>query len=257
MVIAAGGLPDAVPALLCLTVLLLSTAGSAMLNSLFDLALDRNMTRLAGRVEALDRVTAPRLLLAALSCIALALLLALTRLNLLTFLLTLAAILLYALLYTLRLKRRSPWGAIPGGLPGALPVLIGQAAVTGAIDTGGLLLCAVVFLWQPPHFWLLALRWRDDYGTAGVPVLPVVWGERYTRFLILLYTVSLLPATLALTLFGTCSGLFALWGGLAWCFFVIASYRLAVRSRRYDRAFRASIVYLAVLLVGVIIDISR
>lgn len=252
MVTAARGLPEPGTAFICLASLLLAAAGSAMLNSLLDRAPDRNMGRLEGRVRALDAVGPARLLGTALACIAVALLLALNRL---VFLLTLAAVILYALVYTLLLKRRSPWGAIPGGIPGALPVLIGQAAVSGAVEPAGLILFAAVFLWQPPHFWLLALRYREEYRAAGVPVLPLARGEAYTRRLVLLYATALLPAALALPLTGCCSPLFAAAATLLWLWFMAACWRHAVRARRFGRAFRASLVYLGALLAAVILDI--
>ncbi|MCM2360003.1 MAG: heme o synthase [Geobacteraceae bacterium] len=254
MVTAARELPEPGTALICLASLLLAAAGSAMLNSLLDNSLDRKMARLEGRGRALDAVGPARLLGTALACIGVALLLALS-LGRLVFLLVLAAVILYALVYTLILKRRSPWGAIPGGIPGALPVLIGQAAVSGAIEPAGLLLFAAVFLWQPPHFWLLALRYRDDYRAAGIPVLPVVCGESFTRVMILLFVAALLPATLALPLTGSCSPFFAPVAGALWLWFMAACWHHAVRARRFERAFRASLIYLTVLLAAVILDI--
>jgi protoheme IX farnesyltransferase len=256
MATAARGLPEPRNAAICLASLLLAAAGSAMLNGLLEAPLDRKMGRLQGRVTALDTVGSTRLLCVALACIAVALSLALIGLNRLAFLLVLAAVILYSVLYTLVLKRRSPWGAVPGGIPGALPVLIGQAAVTGSIDMAGMTLFTVIFLWQPPHFWVLALHHEDDYRAAGLPVLPVACGEGYTRVLILLYVTALLPATLALPLTGCCSPLFAALAVALWLYFLAACYRHAVRARRYERAFRASVIYLTLLLAVVILDIA-
>lgn len=256
MALATRGFPGARTASLCLVTLLLAAAGAAMLNGYLDAPLDRRMVRLEGRVNALARVGATRLLVVALACIAAALLLALAGLNTLTFLLVLAAVISYSIIYTLHLKRRSPWGAVPGGIPGALPVLIGQAAATGTIDPGGVLLFAVLFLWQPPHFWLLALRYQDDYRNAGVPVLPVARGERYATVLVLLHAAALLPATLALSAIGRCSPFFSLAAGALWLYFLAACWRDGMRARRFERAFHASIVYLALLLATVILDVS-
>lgn len=255
MVTAARGLPEARTAALCLAALLLSAAGSAMLNGLLDAPLDRSMVRLRARVSALDAIGGARLLFAALTCIGAALLLGLL-LNRLVVLLILGAVLFYTLAYTLILKRRSQWGAVPGGIPGALPVLIGQAAVTGSIDMAGMTLFTVIFLWQPPHFWVLALRCQGDYRAAGLPVLPVARGEDYTRVLILLYVTALLPATLTLPLTGCCSPLFATLAVALWLYFLAACYRHAVRAKRYERAFRASVIYLTLLLAAVILDFT-
>jgi protoheme IX farnesyltransferase len=226
-----------------------------MLNGILDAPLDRKMARLRVRVGALDAIGGARLLLTALTCIGAALLLAIL-LNRLVVLLILGAVMFYTLAYTLILKRRSPWGAVPGGIPGALPVLIGQAAVTGSVDMAGITLFTVIFLWQPPHFWVLALHHEDDYRAAGLPVLPVACGDGYTKVLILLYVTALLPSTLALPLTGCCSPLFAAMAVALWLYFLAACCRHAVRAKRYERAFRASIVYLALLLAAVILDIT-
>lgn len=254
MVSAARGLPEPGTALICLATILLAATGSAMMNCFLDLPLDRKMGRLRGRVSALDAVGTVRLFAAALACIAAALSLALT-LNRLVFLLTLAAVVLYVPVYTLHLKRRSPWGAVPGGIPGALPALIGQAAVTGSIDPAGLLLFTIIFLWQPPHFWVLALRFQEEYRAAGVPVLPLARGEGYTRVLILIYATALLPATLALPATGLCSPLFAVPAAALWLWFLASLCRHAVKARRFERAFRASVIYLTALLAAVILNI--
>lgn len=253
MVTAARGLPELRTATLCLGTLLLSAAGSAMLNGLLDAPLDRKMGRLLERVRALDAVGTTRLLFVALACIAAALSLSLA-LNRLVFLFVLSAVVLYTLVYTLVLKRRFAWGAVPGGIPGALPVLIGQAAVTGSVDTAGMILFTVIFLWQPPHFWVLALRHGDDYRAAGVPVLPVVCGVKSTRTMILMFAAALLPATVTLSLTECCSPLFAVVAVALWLWFLVASVRHAVMAQRYEWAFRASVIYLAVLLLAVILD---
>ncbi|HEY6874321.1 MAG TPA: heme o synthase [Geobacteraceae bacterium] len=253
MVTAARGFPEPRTAALCLASLLLAAAGAAMLNCILDLPLDRNMGRLLARVKALDAVGTRPALRTAGACIFAALFVALA-LNRLFFLLVLAAVIFYTVIYTLILKRRFAWGAIPGGIPGALPVLIGQAAVTGTCDTAGVILFAIILLWQPPHFWLLALRCRDEYRAAGVPVLPVARGESHTKVMSLAFTGALLPATLALTLAGCSSPWFAAVAAALWVWFLAACCRHAVATRRFERAFRASVVYLALLLLAVILD---
>jgi len=254
MVIAAEGLPDPREAALCLTSLLLAAAGSAMLNGLLDAPLDRKMDRLKARVSALDTVGTSMLLAVALTCIVTGLSLALL-LNLLVFLLTLSAVILYTLAYTLFLKRRYAWGAIPGGIPGALPVLIGQAAVAGSLDIDGILLFILLFLWQPPHFWVLALRYRDDYRAAGLPVLPLACGEPYTSLMILLYVIPLLPVSVALAVIGCCSPLWAAYASILWLYLLAVMCRHVVSASRYHRAFRGSIVYLVLLLITIILDV--
>jgi protoheme IX farnesyltransferase len=157
-------------------------------------------------------------------------------------------------LYTLYLKRRSPFGAVPGGIPGALPVLIGCAASAGTLRPEALALFALMLLWQPAHFWLLALACREDYRAAGIPVLPVVLGERYAKALIFLYATALVPASLALSFMGAASAPFCAFAALDGAAFLAACWRFTIRSDRHMKAFRASILYLALLLLAVVAD---
>ena len=117
--------------------------------------------------------------------------------NVLTALLALSGILFYVLVYTKLLKRSTPQNIVIGGAAGAIPPLVGWAAATGSLTLPALVLFAVVFLWTPPHFWALALLIKRDYANAGVPMLPVVRGERETVKEILLYTAALVAFTLA------------------------------------------------------------
>jgi protoheme IX farnesyltransferase len=103
----------------------------------------------------------------------------------------------YVFIYTMWLKRRTPQNIVIGGAAGAFPPVIGWAAVTGSVDLVPLILFGIIFIWTPPHFWSLALWANDDYRRAGVPMLPVVSGARETRRQILLYTIVLIPLTLA------------------------------------------------------------
>ena len=122
--------------------------------------------------------------------------------NVLTALLALSGILFYVLVYTKLLKRSTPQNIVIGGAAGAIPPLVGWAAATGNLTLPALVLFAVVFLWTPPHFWALALLIKRDYANAGVPMLPVVRGERETAKEILLYTAALVAFTLAPALWG-------------------------------------------------------
>ena len=118
--------------------------------------------------------------------------------NLLAALLALSAIVFYVFIYTMWLKRSTVQNIVIGGAAGAVPVLVGWAAVTGGLDWPAWVLFAVIFVWTPPHFWALAMRVKDDYAAAGVPMLPVVRGEDETRRQILVYSVALVVTTLLL-----------------------------------------------------------
>jgi heme o synthase len=171
------------------------------------------------------------------------------------------SILFYVLIYTVWLKRRTPQNIVIGGAAGAFPPLIGWAAVTGDVSTMPILLFALIFLWTPPHFWALALFMKADYAAAGVPMLPVVAGERTTRIQIFLYTipmavVAVLPWTLGMT--GAFYGGAAAIGSLI--FFILATLVGFRQSGEADtmkpekRLFAYSIVYLFVLFGALAID---
>lgn len=116
--------------------------------------------------------------------------------NPLTAWLTLASLLGYAVIYTRYLKRATPQNIVIGGVAGAAPPLLGWVAVTGQVTAEPLLLMLIIFVWTPPHFWSLCIARKADYAKAGVPMLPVTHGERYTRLQVLLYSVLLVPCTL-------------------------------------------------------------
>ena len=254
MALAARGMPAAETALACLAALGLAAGGAAMLNSCLEAERDTRMARLARRTAILGRIGRGRALAAALGLIAGGLGLALALLPLAAGLLIALAAASYIFLYTLWLKGRSPYGAVPGGIPGALPALIGYSAAAPALGIDGIALFLFMLLWQPPHFWALALMYRDDYRRAGVPVLPAVFGAPYTKVLLFAYATALIPASLALWLFGPCSGRFAIAALLLGSGFLFTLWRNIIAQERYGRAFAASIVYLLLLLAALAAD---
>jgi len=254
MVMAGKGGAGGSSMLVGMTALAMAAAGSAMVNCVFDARMDRLMPRLRSRVEALARIGQVNLLILAAALIGGALTLAFRHLNTLAGLLMATAVLLYTLLYTLYLKRHSPFAAVVGGIPGALPVLIGYAAMAGTINRDALLLFLLLLLWQPPHFWALALQYQDDYRAAGVPVLPVAMGVHYTKLLILIYSATLLPLSLTLWLTGCCSGWYAFGATLAGIGYPAALYVFLFRQPDFKQAFRASLLYLGLVLFAILID---
>ena len=171
------------------------------------------------------------------------------------------SILFYVLVYTVWLKRRTPQNIVIGGAAGAFPPLIGWAAATGDIALLPVLLFLFVFLWTPPHFWALALFMKSDYAAAGVPMLPVVAGERTTRTQIGLYTipmavVAILPWPLGLTgpIYGIAAVLLTGW-------FALLALRIARRTTHADdlmkpekALFKYSILYLFVMFGALVVD---
>jgi protoheme IX farnesyltransferase len=177
--------------------------------------------------------------------------------NALAGLLALASIFYYAVIYTVWLKRRTPQNIVIGGASGASAPLIAWAAVTGHVGVPAVLLAGIVFLWTPPHFWALALYRRDDYERAGIPMLPVTHGGAETRRQILLYTLVLVPATLALVPLGVAGWVYGIPAALLGATFVHGAWRLARTpgEARAMKLFAFSIFYLFALYALLTVDV--
>jgi len=169
-----------------------------------------------------------------------------------------ASILYYVFVYTIWLKPRSAWNAVVGGAAGAAAPLIADVAVNGHLGMPGLLLFAIVFFWQPPHVWAIALYRKGDYEAAGIPMLPNVIGDEGTRRWILICTLGLVPVTLAPGLLGLLGSVYmtVAVGVNAW--FVISSIQLA--KQRTDEAarrmFHVSLAYLFAICFAMLIDLA-
>ena len=253
MVLAGHGLPDVRTGATCLFCILAAAAGSAIFNVVLERRTDAMMPRVEGRLRALNTIGAANAAVLAAALVLVSLSVSLARLNVVSTGLILAATVSYTLLYTVYLKRRSPYGTVTGGIPGALPVLIGYSAVSPRPGLDGLILFAVMLLWQPPHFLALALKYRGEYRAAGLPVMPVALGEGYSKVFALLYATALVPLALSLYILGYCSayyGWFALAAGLA---FVI-SYFTDMKRGNFGRAFLATILYMMGILGAVVVD---
>jgi protoheme IX farnesyltransferase len=176
--------------------------------------------------------------------------------NLLSAILAVAAIVFYVVVYTLLLKRNTPQNIVIGGAAGAVPVLIGWAAVTGTVGLAAWVMFAIVFFWTPPHFWALAMRYRDDYEAAGVPMMPVVRTERQTTRQIFLYAVVLVAVTLVLEPVGGLGLLYVLVAVLLGAGFVYRAARLRFEPtpQAAYKLFQYSITYLGVLFVAIAVD---
>jgi protoheme IX farnesyltransferase len=176
--------------------------------------------------------------------------------NTLTMWLTLATFVGYAIVYTVILKPATPQNIVIGGASGAMPPVLGWAAVTGEVSIEAMLLFLIIFAWTPPHFWSLALYRTEDYARAGVPMLPVTHGKRYTQLHVLLYTLILFAASL-LPYAVRMSGLFylaaALFLGGIYLAYALRLF-FAYSDRVAQQAFRYSIVYLASLFAALLVD---
>jgi len=258
MVLAAGGLPRWQTVLATLVAGTLAAGSANALNCYLDRDIDALMRRTGHRPLALHEVS-PNGALAfgtALGALAVSLMALFT--NWLAAGLTALAIAFYVVVYTMLLKRRTPQNIVWGGAAGCMPVLIGWSAVTGSLAWAPVLLFAVVFFWTPPHFWALAIRYKDDYARAGVPMLPVVASPVQVARQIVAY--SWLTAATSLALWpvatGWVYGVLALGAGAV---LVAEAHRLlgaAVRGEpgRPMRLFHLSNSYLAFVFLAVAVD---
>jgi protoheme IX farnesyltransferase len=256
MVLAFQGTPPINKTFYCISSLLLSAGGAAILNNILDKEVDILMSRLNKRVEAMQIVGERFAIFIAVSFILISLFISFYLINIVNGILIVAAILSYTLLYTLYLKRSSPYGTILGGIPGALPVLIGFSVIKPELGLGGLILFLFMILWQPPHFWALAQKYKEDYRTAGVPVMPVVLGTKYTNILMLIYALSLLPLSLSLWFFGYSSAYYAILAIIFGVYFEYVFIKSAVSNSGYGKAFGVSILYMLVIMLSLVLDIS-
>jgi protoheme IX farnesyltransferase len=174
----------------------MAAGGSGALNQYIDRDIDRHMQRTAKRPMAAGRMTPAEGLAFGLAMCIVSFYILAGFVNLLAALLSLAGIIYYVLLYSVLLKKATVQNIVIGGGAGAIPPLVGWAAATGRLDAPAFFMFAIIFLWTPPHFWALSLVRRKDYERAGVPMLPVVRGERETRRQVLIYTIELVALTL-------------------------------------------------------------
>jgi len=256
MFMAAPGLPPPGPLLFGAIGIALVATSAAALNCLVEQRLDAVMARTRARPLPKGDVTPLQALvfIAILGGTGLLVLHSLT--NPLTMWLTLATFLGYAVVYTLVLKPRTSQNIVIGGASGAMPPVLGWAAVTGEISSDALLLFLIIFVWTPPHFWALALYRRNEYARAGVPMLPVTHGERFTRLYVVLYTL-LLAAICLLPFASGMSGAIYLVSALVLNgFFVAYAVRLYVNysDGLARRTFRYSIVHLSCLFAALLVD---
>jgi len=234
----------------------LVAGAAAAFNCLVEQQIDSKMKRTAWRATAkgeLSRMEA--LVFSALLCSAGMALLAF-GVNVLTMWLTFATFVGYAVIYTVVLKPMTPQNIVIGGASGAMPPVLGWAAMRGEVGAEAMLLCLIIFLWTPPHFWALALYRTEDYRKAGLPMLPVTHGSDYTRLQVVLYTWILFAATLLPFLIGMSGWLYlvsALVLGAAFCTYAWQLWR--EYSDELARAtFRFSILHLSLLFAALLLD---
>jgi protoheme IX farnesyltransferase len=177
--------------------------------------------------------------------------------NVLTAALALAGFYFYVFVYTRWLKRSTPQNIVIGGAAGAFPPLVGWAAVTNRVDLLAVYLFLIIFYWTPPHFWALALLKQKDYGRAGVPMAPLVWGERETKRQMLWYTVILVPLTLLPYTFRVLGPIYLAAAAVLGVMFLIDVVRV-MHATEWNkpawRLYKFSLLYLALLFAAMVVD---
>ena len=235
----------------------LMAGGANAVNMYLDRDIDDLMARTRLRPIPGGRLEAGTVLLFGITLATMATFLFAFFANVLSAALALAGFYFYIFIYTRWLKRTTPQNIVIGGAAGAFPPLVGWAAVTGRVDLAAVYLFLIVFYWTPPHFWALALLKQREYGRAGVPMAPLVWGERETMRQMLWYTLILVPLTLLPAAFGefgpvylasaTALGALLLWG-------IVRMMRTPAWTAPAWWVYKYSLLYLALLFVAMVVD---
>lgn len=259
MALAVPGLPSLAQGLTMLAAIAgiwLVAGAAAAFNCLIEDGIDARMKRTAWRATAKGELSRPQTLAFSAALCAIGMALLGFYVNVLTMWLTFATFIGYAVIYTVILKPMTPQNIVIGGASGAMPPVLGWAALRGDLGPEPWLLCLIIFLWTPPHFWALALYRAEDYARAGLPMLPVTHGNDYTRLQILLYTWVLFAATLLPFLTGM-SGWFYLASaiilGLGFCGYAFRLWR-SYSEMLARRTFWFSIWHLSLLFAALLID---
>ncbi len=234
----------------------LAAASAAAINHVLDARIDARMQRTRHRPLPSGQLSEKQasvfaVLLGLLSMLILAL-----AVNPLTAFMTFLSLIGYAFIYTVYLKRATPQNIVIGGAAGAAPPVLGWMAVTNTIDPNALLLFLIIFTWTPPHFWALAIARKDDYAKVDIPMMPVVYGVKFTRLQILLYTILLFIVSL-LPYFTGMSGLFYLFGavmlGGGFLYYAIAMM-IQDKPELPMQTFAYSVNYLVALFAFLLVD---
>ena len=259
MILAQGGLPSLWLVLATLIGGALSAGSANAFNCYIDADIDKLMGRTSKRPLVTGDLSKREALVFAYSIGAGSVLWLGLLVNWLSALLSLAAILFYVFIYTMLLKRRTPQNIVWGGAAGAMPVLIGWAAVTGDLSPAAWILFLIIFLWTPPHYWPLSMRYKDDYAAAGVPMLPVVRNSKTVAIQIVLYSWAMVASSLLLIPLAEMGLIYSAVAVLGGVWFMLESYRLHREGSKGEvknpmKLFHGSITYLTVIFIAVAVD---
>ena len=255
MMVAADGLPNLTTLVVTVIGGYLAAGGAHSINQFADRDLDRHMTRTDARPVVNGRISPIRALVFGIALGLASFLLLGLLVNWLAAGLAMAGLVLYVGLYTAWLKRTTVHNIVIGGAAGAVPPLVGWAAVTGELGLTAWLMFAIVFYWTPPHFWALSLMLERDYARAGVPMLPVVRGERETRRQIVLWTLVMMGVSLLPAAAGVAGLTYLVVAVLAGAIMLGLAFRLDREGGRWARhTFSYSLLYLVIIFVALGVD---
>ncbi len=256
MLLAQPGLPDWRLAGAATVGIWLVASAAAAFNCLVEQRIDSRMARTSWRPSAKGELSSAQTLVFSAVLCALGSALLYWAVNPLTMWLTFATFVGYAVVYTVVLKPLTPQNIVIGGASGAMPPVLGWAAMTGEVGAEAMMLCLIIFLWTPPHFWALALYRVEDYRKAGLPMLPITHGPEFTRLQVLLYTLVLFAATLLPFVYGMSSWIYLLAALVLGALFILYAWQLW---RDYSdvlarATFRFSIWHLSLLFAALLLD---
>jgi protoheme IX farnesyltransferase len=256
MLLAEPGLPDLKLAGAATVGIWLVAAAAAAFNCVVEQQIDRKMARTAWRPTAKGELTNTQTLLFSGTLCALGSAVLWLWVNPLTMWLTFATFVGYAVVYTVVLKPLTPQNIVIGGASGAMPPVLGWAALRNDVGPEAIVLCLIIFLWTPPHFWALALYRTEDYRRAGLPMLPVTHGPEFTRLQVLLYTLVLFASTLLPFIIGMSGLIYLASAVVLGAMFIYYAWQLW---REYSDAlarktFRFSIWHLSLLFAALLVD---
>ncbi len=257
MVLAQGGWPRTTLVLITLLGGTLAAGGANAINMVVDRDIDKLMPRTQGRPLVTGLITPRQAMVFAVALEALAFAVLWWGANLLSAVLALSATLFYVFVYTLWLKRTSTQNIVIGGAAGAVPVLVGWAAVRNGLDWSPVVLFVVMFLWTPPHFWALAIRYADDYRAANVPMLPAVATLDVTVRKMVIYTAALVAGSLVLLPVAGLGWIYGIAAGVLGALFLAGTIDLGRNPtpQRSMRVFGFSITYVTLLFAALTIDV--
>jgi protoheme IX farnesyltransferase len=235
----------------------LAAGGSSALNQYIDREIDGRMQRTAKRPLPSGRLQPAEALAYGIAACLTAFFLLAGTVNLLAAVLSLAGMVYYVLIYSILLKKATVQNIVIGGGAGAIPPLVGWAAATGSLNVPSLFLFALVFMWTPPHFWALALVRSKDYARAGVPMLPVVKGEKATRTQIFIYTLELVGLTLLMPVFNVAGSVFLVSAIVLGLWLIYAAWKVLRKpgNKTAYQMYRYSSMYLAFIFLALVLDV--